>query len=146
MSSLFADSEVWTQQSLGGSRSQANNDFGFYQFNFRFQPRTAGNNLAGTNLAGTNLAGTNSGYNIHGLSGEMTGMLYSGEDLALPKAAQCIVLGIGSTAFAKLLGQQSANAKISVALGRLPWGFAKTKGGALTLVAWEALIWGDKTY
>src|SRR5689334_19212713 len=93
----------------------------------------AGNNLAGTNLAGTNLAGTNSGYNIHGLGGGAEGMLYSGEDEWLPKTGQCIVLGIGSTAFAKLLAQQSANAKISVALGKLPWGFAKTNGGALTL-------------
>ena len=105
-----------------------------------------GNNLAGTNLAGTNLAGTNTGYNIHGLGGGAEGMLYSGEDEWLPKTGQCVVLGIGSTAFAKLLAQQSANAKISVALGKLPWGFAKTKGAAVTLSAWEAIVWGDKTY
>ena len=110
-----------------------------------------GNNLAGTNLAGTNLAGGASGKNIHNLSGSINGMLYSGEDLWKPPAApyngtnsgQCIVMGIGSTAFAKLLGQQTANAKISVALGKLPWGFS---GGAAPLSAWEATIWGDKTY
>jgi hypothetical protein len=55
-------------------------------------------------------------------------------------------MGIGSTAFSKLLGQQSANAKISVALGKLPWGFANTSGGAVALDAWEATVWGDKTY
>ena len=41
---------------------------------------------------------------------------------------RCVVMGIGSTAFAKLLGQQSANATMYVALGKLPWGFATTSG------------------
>ncbi len=104
-----------------------------------------GNNLVGSNLQGSNLQGSNSGVNIHNLASSQ-GMLYSAEDLWLPKTGQCIVLGIGSTAFAKLLGQQSVNAKISVALGKLPWGFAKTSGGSLTLSAWEAVVWGDKTY
>jgi uncharacterized protein YjbI with pentapeptide repeats len=104
----------------------------------------AGNNLAGSNLAGSNLAGSNSGVNIHGVAD--SGMLYSREDVWSPKTGQCIVMGIGSTAFPKLLGQQSANAKISVALGRLPWGFATTSGGPITLQAWEAVVWGDKTY
>jgi uncharacterized protein YjbI with pentapeptide repeats len=126
----------------------------------------AGTNLAGTNLAGSNLAGTNlggnsivgtnlnestlagttSGQNIHGLAGPPSGMLYSAEDAFLPKTAQCIVLGLGSTAFAKLLGQQHANAKMHAAIGRLPWGFATTSGGPLVLSAWEAVIWGDTTY
>jgi uncharacterized protein YjbI with pentapeptide repeats len=106
----------------------------------------AGNNLAGTNLAGSNLAGSNSGANIHNLSGSTTGMLYSREDTWAPATGRCIVSGIGSTAFAKLLAQQSANAKISVALGKLPWGFATATGGPQTLSAWEATVWGDKTY
>jgi hypothetical protein len=107
----------------------------------------AGNNLASTNLASTNLAGTNTGRNIHNLAvGSTNGMLYSAEDMWLPKTGQCVVLGIGSTAFPKLLGQQTANAKISVALGKLPWGFASVSGGAVTLSAWEAVVWGDKTY
>ena len=55
-------------------------------------------------------------------------------------------MGMGSTAFPKLLGQQSANAKISVALGMLPWGFASSRYGSITLRAWEAVVWGDKTY
>jgi hypothetical protein len=121
---------------LGGSNLSGSNVSG---------TNLAGNNIATTNLAGNNLAGNNSGYNIHSLSGEMA-MLYSGEDRTMPKTGQCIVLGIGSTAFAKLLGQQSTGAKISVAVGKLPWGFAKTKGGAVTLTAWEAIAWGDKTY
>ena len=106
---------------------------------------TAGNNLAGSNLAGSNLAGSNTGANIHGLTAA-PGMLYSREDVWLPKTGQCIVSGIGSTAFPKLLGQQSVNAKINVALGRLPWGFASTSGGPVALQAWEAVVWGDKTY
>jgi uncharacterized protein YjbI with pentapeptide repeats len=105
-----------------------------------------GNNLGGTNLGGANLGGANSGRNIHALTGSVNGMLYSGEDLWSPKTAQCVVMGLGSTAFAKLLGQQSANAKLSVALGRLPWGFASSSGGPVALQAWEAVVWGDKTY
>src|SRR4030095_5917926 len=106
----------------------------------------SGNNLSGMNLSGFNLSGANSGMNIHGLSGTVGGMLYSGEDVWATVPERCIVMGIGSTAFAKLLGQQSANATINIALGKLPWGFAKTKGGPITLTAWEAVVWGDKTY
>jgi hypothetical protein len=105
-----------------------------------------GNNLAGSNLAGSNLAGSNSGANIHNLTGSTTGMLYSREDAWTPRTASCVVMGIGSTAFPKLLAQQSANAKINVALGKLPWGFSSTAGGPKTLNAWEAVVWGDNTY
>jgi hypothetical protein len=104
-----------------------------------------GSNLGGNNLGGSNLGGTDSGKNIHTL-GSASGMLYSGEDLWTPKTAQCVVMGIGSTAFPKLLSQQSINAKISVALGKLPWGFASSSGGPITLRAWEAVVFGDKTY
>ena len=106
----------------------------------------AGNNLAGSNLAGSNLAGADSGANIHTLTGTVKGMLYSREDLFLPKTGQCIVMGLGSTALPKLLGQQSANARMQVALGKLPWGFSTASGGSQTLSAWEAVVWGDKTY
>ena len=106
-----------------------------------------GNNLGGTNLGGVNLGGVNTGRNIHNLaSGSINGMLYSAEDMWLPKTGQCIVMGLGSTAFAKLLGQQGATSKISVALGKLPWGFANSSGGAVALRAWEAIVWGDTTY
>jgi hypothetical protein len=106
----------------------------------------AGNNLAGTNLAGTNLAGTNSGFNIHNLGGAPGGMLYSGEDVWSTQTARCVVMGIGSTAFAKLLGQQSDNATMYVALGKLPWGFSVSSGAPAALRAWEAVVWGDRTY
>jgi uncharacterized protein YjbI with pentapeptide repeats len=106
----------------------------------------AGNNLTGTNLGGINLGGINTGRNIHNLTGSINGMLYSAEDMWLPRTGQCIVTGIGSTAFSKLLGQQSSNARISVALGKLPWGFASSAGGPVTLSAWEAIVWGDKSY
>jgi uncharacterized protein YjbI with pentapeptide repeats len=116
----------------------------------------AGSNLAGSNLAGNSIAGTRlgasnlsssaTGSNIHDLGGSAAGMLYSREDEWMPKTGQCIVMGIGSTAFAKLLGQQSPNARISLALGKLPWGFAATSGGPMALAAWEAVVWGDRTY
>jgi hypothetical protein len=116
----------------------------------------AGTNLAGTNLGGNTIVGTNlnegtlagtaSGQNIHALAGGPSGMLYSAEDGFLPKTAQCVVLGLGSTAFAKLLGQQRANAKMHAAIGKLPWGFAQTSGGVMALSAWEAVVWGDTTY
>ena len=105
-----------------------------------------GMNLGGMNLGGMNLAGPSTGSNLHNLSGPIDGMLYSGEDLWLPKTGQCIVLGIGSTAFPKLLAQQSPNAKISVALGKLPWGFPAVQGGPIALQAWEAIVWGNQSY
>ena len=105
----------------------------------------AGNNLAGSNLAGSNLAGSNTGRNIHNL-GSANGMLWSAEDLWTPKTAQCIVMGIGSTAFSKLLNQQTASSTISVALGKLSWGFSSSSGGTRVLDAWEAIVWGDTTY
>jgi hypothetical protein len=106
----------------------------------------SGMNLSGMNLSGMNLAGADSGRNIHGLSQPMTGMLWSGEDLVSPKSNQCIVLGLGSTAFSRLLAQQSPSARLSVALGKLPWGFSSTAGGPTALEAWEAVVWGDHTY
>jgi hypothetical protein len=117
---------------LGGSGSSGTN--------------TAGNSVTGTTLNSSNLSGATTGRNIHNLSGSINGLLYSAEDLWTPKSAQCIVSGIGSTAFAKLLGQQSANARISVALGKLPWGFATSASGPINLRAWEAIVWGDRTY
>jgi uncharacterized protein YjbI with pentapeptide repeats len=107
--------------------------------------KLSGNGIVGSTLGATNLPGADSGYNIH-LAASAKGMLYSGEDVVARKTDQCIVTGIGSTAFAKLLGQQSANARMNVALGKLPWGFSATSRGPLVLDAWEAIMWGDKTY
>jgi uncharacterized protein YjbI with pentapeptide repeats len=109
----------------------------------------AGNVLTGTSLSSATLAGPTSGANIHGLPYAANQLLYSGEDRWRPTdltRTPCAVMGIGSTAFAKLLGQQSANARMSVALGKLPWGFANVAGGPSTVDAWEALVWGDRTY
>jgi uncharacterized protein YjbI with pentapeptide repeats len=76
-----------------------------------------GTNLAGANLAGTNLAGTNLvgatlatkgvGLNIHKLA-SANGMLPSGEDLWSDRAHACVVAGIGSTAFSKLVNENAA--------------------------------------
>src|SRR4029434_7571681 len=57
-----------------------------------------------------------------------------------------LVIGRGSPAYVKLMGQQRATAKMRVALGKLPWGFAATPGGSMVLSAWEAVVWGDTTY
>jgi uncharacterized protein YjbI with pentapeptide repeats len=105
----------------------------------------AGNDISGTNLGSGNLVGATTGSNIYGIPGAVTGMLYSGEDLR-PRTSQCVVMGIGSTAFAKLLGQQSASSRIYTAVGKLPWGFASSSGGSTVLDAWEAVVWGDTTY
>src|SRR6185436_7528058 len=43
-------------------------------------------------------------------------------------------------------GQQSPNALMNVALGKLPWGFANNSGDPAALRAWEAIVWGDHTY
>lgn len=105
----------------------------------------AGNNLAGTNLAGANLATANIGKNIHGLAAT-TGLLMSGEDLMTPRTGTCVVMGIGSTAFAKLVNQNKTGTKMYAALSQLNWGFAATSGGAMQTRAWEAVVWGAKTY
>jgi hypothetical protein len=115
---------------------------------------TSSNSVAGTNLSASNLAGGNSGFNIHDIAipTPSNQMLYSAEDLWSPANApgpnggRCIAWGIGSTEFSTLLGQQSPNARMSVALGKLPWGFADTAGGPIKFDAWEAVVWGDRTY
>lgn len=128
-----------------------------------------GTNLAGTNLAATSLGGTaltdavvgtapllgsnlgssalasaNTGSNVFGLSSMAGSMLYSGVDIK--PGLKCTMLGFSSAGFHRLVLQQSANARISVALGKLPWGLAATAGGAAGLDAWEALTWGDRGY
>ena len=67
-------------------------------------------------------------------------MLYSGEDVWATMEERCVVMGIGSTAFSKLLGQQSPNATMNVALGKLPWGFAPESGQPSTLRAWKTVV------
>ncbi|MDB4945160.1 MAG: coagulation factor 5/8 type domain protein [Labilithrix sp.] len=104
----------------------------------------AGTNLAGTNLAGTNLAGADVGSDIH--DSGAGGLLYSGEDVLEPASARSIVFGISGTVLPSFLARQSADARISVSLGKLPWGFASVAGGPVTTDAWEALVWGDKGY
>ena len=135
-----------------------------------------GSNLAGVNLGGINLAASNlGGSNVAGIEPgrQQPGRLEPGRrqprrleqrrqhprrsqrqrhalqrrGLWPPRTAQCVVMGIGSTAFAKLLGQQTANARIYVALGKLPWGFSRPPAAARSRSrAWEAVVWGDQTY
>jgi hypothetical protein len=108
----------------------------------------AGSNLASVNLAGVNLASTNAAMNIHDYP-VVDGMLFSGEDLIPDKTQQCIVAGIGSTAFAKLINENkdaSGAGAMKSALKRLPWGFSSISGGSVELEAWEAVVWGQNTY
>ena len=88
-------------------------------------------NLAGMNLAGINLAGANTGSNLHNLPGPINGMLYSGEDLWLPKTGQRIVLGHRLDRLRQAARRSRPRTRrISVALGKLPWGFAGHPRGA----------------
>src|SRR5258705_10274801 len=99
-----------------------------------------GNDLAGTSLADAALGTANAGRNIHGAASD--GLLRSGEDRAMPSGGRCVVAGIGSTAFAKLLAQ-NGGPTFQAAIGKLPWGFAAQGGGAMALQAWEVSVWGS---
>src|SRR5262249_39973362 len=63
----------------------------------------------------------------------------------LNRTASCVVMGLGSSAMAKLIGANSG-ATMYAALKQLPWGFSSTSGGATELAAWEVLVWGSSTY
>ena len=130
-----------------------------------------GNNLAATNLAGANLAGSTATGSYVGLGCPISGTTHLGTDLTLStvgvdihalgatvanktlrsgeeaftRTKACIVMGIGSTALAKLIGQNSGTTMYA-AVRLLPWGFAATKGGAVTLNAWEVVMWGSARY
>ncbi len=114
-----------------------------------------GSNVAGTNVGGTNVSGTNLaaatlataniGVNIHALGTAPNKMLFSGEDVFTPRTSSCVVLGIGSTAFAKMLAANPSGTMYT-AIKKLPWGFSQTSGGPVTLAVWEALVWGSSKY
>src|SRR6185295_18662774 len=95
-----------------------------------------GSNVAGGHLVGNDVAGRN--------LGDAVGLLYSGEDRAMPSDGRCVIVGLGSTALPKLLAQNGP--AIRAAIGKLPWGFAATRGGAMSLEAWEVAVWGSSTY
>ena len=100
--------------------------------------------VAGTKNLGTNLTVATVGIDIHGLGATVANkMLRSGEDVHARKSA-CVVLGIGSTAFARLVGQNTGT--MYAALRQLPWGFSSAAGGPVGLTAWEIVIWGGSRY
>lgn len=131
----------------------------------------AGTNLAGTNLAATNLSGssvagltplhgapvtgttltttavtfgaTGAGVNIH-RAATVNGMLSSGEDL-YSRAASCVVLGVGSTAFSRLVVDNGAGPMFG-ALKKSAWGFANPWTGSMLSEAWELVAWGPSRY
>ena len=102
-----------------------------------------GTPIAGTRLASATFATSGVGNNIHALAAA-SGMLNSGEDL-WTRTSSCVVMGLGSRTVAELI-RENTGATMYAALDPLPWGFASTKGGAIQLQAWEALIWGSDRY
>jgi hypothetical protein len=104
-----------------------------------------GSNIAGGHLMGNDVASRNLGEAAGAGLAPADGLLYSGEDRAMPSDGRCVVVGLGSTAFAKLLAQ-NAGPTLRAAIGKLPWGFAATRGGAMALEAWEVEVWGSSTY
>ncbi len=104
----------------------------------------SGNNVAGSNLASATLSTANVAINIH--NGTATGLLNSGEDLWSSRTSSCVVLGIGSTAFAKVL-QANPTGTMYTAIKQLPWGFTSSAAsGTQVLNAWEAVVWGSSKY
>lgn len=74
-------------------------------------------------------------------------LLTSGEDLLAPRANACVVFGLGSSAFARLLEENRASSpELFVALKKHSWGFAGISGGAQRVDAWEAVVWGARSY
>jgi hypothetical protein len=101
--------------------------------------------LSGTTHLGTDLTVSTVAVDIHALGATVANkMLRSGED-AFTRTKACVVMGLGSTALAKLISQNSG-ATMYAALRQLPWGFAASKGAAITLNAWEIVIWGNARY
>ncbi len=106
-----------------------------------------GQNVGGHNISGHNLAGVNLAHGADTLDrrGGAAGLLYSGEDLQAPED-RCVVLGVGSTEIATLLGRQSPDATLHAAIGKLPWGYTGPAGGPIVLAAWEVFLQGDRTH
>ncbi len=78
-------------------------------------------------------------------------LLLSGEDLfhvdqkASASNSSCVVMGLGSTAFSRLVTANTGY-NLYALVGKLPWGFSKTTGGEIELAAWEVIVWGTNTY
>jgi hypothetical protein len=100
--------------------------------------------LTGTRNLGTDLTVSSIAMDIHNLGAAANKLLRSGEDV-YTRASSCVVLGIGSAAFAKLVSQNSG-ATMYAAIRQLPWGFAATAGGAVSLKSWEVVVWGSARY
>ena len=100
--------------------------------------------IAGTRHLGTDLDLATTAMDIHHLGAAGHKLLHSGEDVHT-RSRSCVVLGLGSAAFARLIAQNSG-ATMYAALRRLPWGFAASPGGAVSLTAWEVVVWGNARY
>jgi hypothetical protein len=100
--------------------------------------------VTGTRNLGTDLTLASTAIDIHNLGAAALKLLHSGED-AFNRTRSCVVLGLGSAAFARLIAQNSG-ATMYAALRQLPWGFAASAGGAVSLTAWEVVVWGNARY
>jgi hypothetical protein len=100
--------------------------------------------ISGTRNLGTDLTLSTTALDIHNLGSVANKLLRSGEDVH-GRASSCVVLGIGSTALARLISQNSGST-LYAAVRTLPWGFASSAGGPVTLTAWEVVVWGSARY
>ena len=107
----------------------------------------AGMNLAGMNLAGMNLAGPNTGYNLHNLAQPSTACSTAARTSGCPRPTSASSSGLGSTAFPKLLAQQThGRPHLGGRSASCPGASPPPPAGPITLDAWEAFVWGDKSY
>lgn len=115
--------------------------------------KTRGNHTVTLEWTGTkNAASTGSRVNFDALTVDRGAkLLRSGEDVfhvdnrTKANNSACVVMGIGSTAFTRLVNS-NAGTQLYALVGKLPWGFTSTPGGALELDAWEAVVWGGQSY
>jgi hypothetical protein len=106
---------------------------------------TLGCPVTGTVRLGTDLTLSTVGINIHNLGTTLPNKLLRSREDRFTRASSCVMLGIGSTAFARLVSQNSG-ATMYAALKKLPWGFAVAAGGPVVLSAWEVIVWGSSRY
>lgn len=81
--------------------------------------------------------------NIHRMA-SVGGLLSSGEDVYGQRGKACVVLGVGSVAFSRLVADNGSGPMFG-ALKKQPWGFTDSTG-KVTIDAWELVVWGPSRY
>lgn len=78
-----------------------------------------------------------------------SGLLNSAEELRTKTISgqSCIVLGLGSTALARLVKENGAfGMKVFAGFAKLPWKFRNPVDSTKELAAWEVVMWGPTSY